>query len=1106
MELKLFLLVVVILGCSLYLAAGEYRDVGYGISNSLEIYTGGAPNGGPSTAYSNTMLFSTLASQISGGISGTIAINTLIIPFTAFRIVPVSQAPNPAVFHIPKGGFGYAWFRVEGLLNGNWLPATGATVMAVDANDHWIACQSGLFPYQFLNSPRFTDDRGVFAVAIPHTMIGSGEVGASESVFIKIVNGTMLDTAGQIPIMCTVVPYEYENLWGYRLYGKAGVGATAGVVTGTGFFGGGFGSTINCKMNNELPTPDWSLLQISRRADLFCGIDTHVGPPDLINFNQPEAGASLKFSFPYERTYEFERTSMTGMDALMALYLIAEPAVVSYNAPTALFVSCLMEALILADPGDYLNIELVSDEIGIDLEGALSISVPLVNSLPFNLQGTAGLGFNSHIGITGKSYPSGRSEGKFYGMSELDLNLGFRPIWNHGGGASGFYPQKFAGAMDFSFGKTAYEVTTAKQNDAWVSTKYLSKLRNQLSFWNLYNFPSNTEYATWFEVSNTAAHSLLSNTTDLGENLEQSDISGFSATVTNEGPGQEAAAYLNSLKTAQQSGATLTTDYGVDASVTEEMNFGLDLEFPLPNVPGLVLNLGGGIEMTREQKYPIMRGSWVKGYPYLRSEMPNPPIYTPAFSTIVGDIFDELSGPEIYDYMVNVVLTRLASRFLTLIGLRTVQVEILSANGSSIILNENSLPAGADSILFRYWDWGDQTRSDGSSGDKQSQVKAYNQKLRQLREEAIGLQYGIGGFYKFEADADSWGEAPLLTIKYTDAEIEPGYENQLAVYWEDSEGNWQLLPSTCVPDSNLVRAYIPYFATYTLAPRLPNGEVGLSASPDSLLADGQSTAIIQSQNLYNNDGSPVANGTAYTVHIDRGNIIGLDANPLMLGHQVLALGGMITFTVQADSIPLPMKIDVSSAQGFAYGHFDLTQYSTSNLISPMLLSAEPEHKALRLTWQTTNDPEIVGYRIYYDTDYAGPPYTGTSTVYGCNSPVQVGNLSSYILSGLDNSQLYHLAITSVDAFGVESPLSNELVSQPVLRAVADLAIAKSAAGINLSWSQAFGASSYKVYRSELPTSNISQMQYLGETVEPVWLDSTVGAAGKYFYVVISIGY
>lgn len=70
MKLKSFVLLLVFLVGSLCLAADEYRDVGYGISNSLAIYTVGAHNGGPSTAYSNTMLFSTLASQKSGGSVG----------------------------------------------------------------------------------------------------------------------------------------------------------------------------------------------------------------------------------------------------------------------------------------------------------------------------------------------------------------------------------------------------------------------------------------------------------------------------------------------------------------------------------------------------------------------------------------------------------------------------------------------------------------------------------------------------------------------------------------------------------------------------------------------------------------------------------------------------------------------------------------------------------------------------------------------------------------------------------------------------------------------------------------------------------------------------
>jgi fibronectin type 3 domain-containing protein len=170
------------------------------------------------------------------------------------------------------------------------------------------------------------------------------------------------------------------------------------------------------------------------------------------------------------------------------------------------------------------------------------------------------------------------------------------------------------------------------------------------------------------------------------------------------------------------------------------------------------------------------------------------------------------------------------------------------------------------------------------------------------------------------------------------------------------------------------------------------------------------------------------------------------------------------------------------------------------------LDIQAEHRTLHLNWQELNEPGIIGYRIYYDTDTAGPPYNGTSSEETQNSPVTVGNIGSYTLTGLDNSQAYHIVITALDAYGNESHYSNEMLGQPVLKAITNLAIANEDTGIRLSWTPASGATSYKVYRSPQPLQDISQMQYLGETTDPWWIDQTAGSDIQNFYLIISIGY
>ncbi len=65
-----------------------------------------------------------------------------------------------------------------------------------------------------------------------------------------------------------------------------------------------------------------------------------------------------------------------------------------------------------------------------------------------------------------------------------------------------------------------------------------------------------------------------------------------------------------------------------------------------------------------------------------------------------------------------------------------------------------------------------------------------------------------------------------------------------------------------------------------------------------------------------------------------------------------------------------------------------------------------------------------GYKVYYDTDASGPPYSGTGAAQG-NSPVDVGNATHFTLSGLGGGRIF-IVVTSYDTQGRESWYSNEV--------------------------------------------------------------------------------
>jgi len=67
-----------------------------------------------------------------------------------------------------------------------------------------------------------------------------------------------------------------------------------------------------------------------------------------------------------------------------------------------------------------------------------------------------------------------------------------------------------------------------------------------------------------------------------------------------------------------------------------------------------------------------------------------------------------------------------------------------------------------------------------------------------------------------------------------------------------------------------------------------------------------------------------------------------------------------------------------------------------------------------LTWKAGPEPDIAGYWAYYGT---------SERVYG--PPIPVGNVTSYIISGLDEGKTYYFSVTAVDTSENESGYSVE---------------------------------------------------------------------------------
>jgi hypothetical protein len=99
---------------------------------------------------------------------------------------------------------------------------------------------------------------------------------------------------------------------------------------------------------------------------------------------------------------------------------------------------------------------------------------------------------------------------------------------------------------------------------------------------------------------------------------------------------------------------------------------------------------------------------------------------------------------------------------------------------------------------------------------------------------------------------------------------------------------------------------------------------------------------------------------------------------------------------------------------------------------PSNISFYAADKKIILSWTKPSVPDINYFKVYYDTDSSNPPYNGTGATGG-PSPINVGNVSSYILSGLTNGVTYYIAITCVDKTNYESSYSTVISTTPFVR-------------------------------------------------------------------------
>lgn len=99
-------------------------------------------------------------------------------------------------------------------------------------------------------------------------------------------------------------------------------------------------------------------------------------------------------------------------------------------------------------------------------------------------------------------------------------------------------------------------------------------------------------------------------------------------------------------------------------------------------------------------------------------------------------------------------------------------------------------------------------------------------------------------------------------------------------------------------------------------------------------------------------------------------------------------------------------------------------------LPPATIIAKPGNGYVDLTWSASVDNSVGGYIIYYGERQG--EYLGSIAVQG-KSPINVGNVRSYRLTGLTNGRIYYFAVSAYSALDtrITGTLSKEVFARPL---------------------------------------------------------------------------
>lgn len=148
--------------------------------------------------------------------------------------------------------------------------------------------------------------------------------------------------------------------------------------------------------------------------------------------------------------------------------------------------------------------------------------------------------------------------------------------------------------------------------------------------------------------------------------------------------------------------------------------------------------------------------------------------------------------------------------------------------------------------------------------------------------------------------------------------------------------------------------------------------------------------------------------------------------PVQNGDEIFGVSGLY-FQVAAELLP-----DGNGSITPRLTQLTLTFDEIPSPLPPFIVKAEAGNASVTLSWNYSVDDTAGGYYLYYGNRPG--EYLGRIAVEG-NSPINVGNTSSFTVTGLENGKIYYFAVAAYSALdeSVVGEKSKEVFARPLAR-------------------------------------------------------------------------